>query len=955
MKKKNVKKIITELVVIIAVVALVFSTLTFSGIIGILTVDTTVNGYEVQGYTGTYQFPSGPQYVHDKIRGRSIFWGTSQEIVDTDYVGSWYLNGDSEKIIMTGHSSHWNAGHDYVGQPRRPSVLVGRYWWEGWFTPAGGGSPSQIFWKNGYDSSYVRLAQDSVGTFNKQEFANSLYSSAYSQYLTGSNGETTWWVPQFSPANPIPLDYTQWSNTMETRSTAFIMKGQRSGTITIRLFIEYGELCIWGPFYCYFGYHLSQAMVQEDTLILKAGIGEVDATSQNSLRGIPGYTAEGTEDPYTKYVYEEGQTVTLHYRTGASGQTTGVPGTDKQWKFELFRGGTTLVAGYPIYLNDNSEGDLTYTIPIGSFIPGGNNDYKYQLTNGLIVQSEGKFFAVDALNRIPGRTTISTDRTEFIIGELVVVTCRANANPNTQSPIVRFDVWAKWDSSTGTNYAYGPASVTNIQRSGQEYSGSFSFAPARTGSIYIRGHAIDQAGYAGAENQPDKLIIIRDVPYYQLTVIVKDQDGSYVQNAIVTFRNVQGATNAQGYVILSVEGGTSTLSVSKAGFLSHSSVETVTGARTIYVTLYAVGEGVETQDVTIDVIDGTTFSGVSGATVALDTATQTTDSQGSATFSAITIAAHSLSVSKSGYTSVSKTINIPGDLTAGRYTVFLSRSEVDGGQTYQVMIDIISSATNEYVQEATITIDTQTQVTDRFGGAIFDLVAGTYGVTVTKEGYSPKTEPISVSENVYHPIYITPTGREEDGIAYAVTISVTYSGMPVAGATVQIGIESQTTGPSGQVTILANGGENYLSVSHPDYQLYVETITVSSDMSKNIILTKGTIPGPGEKCTVTVTVKSAKDKSLLNGVTVSIGSVSKTTSDGTAILEISKGSQTITVAKAGYNPFTRELTINQNMAFTVELIETTGGVGGVPGFEAFAFIVALGIAFILIKRRKRTR
>jgi len=742
MNKNN--KIIFVAAIFIVGILIVSSAPNFN-IMTLSEVNTTVVPSTIQGYTGTYNFPSGAQSVHDKIRGKDILKGNAIELFDdAEYVTSWYNNGDSEKIVLcTGNQAHvetWNAGHDFIGSPRRPSVLVGRYWYEGWFT-SNTGTTTKIFGKNYINSAYVKI--DGAGSFEKQKFGNVKYKTDYSQYSLG--GETEWWFP-----DPQPLDYSK-TTSLVPGAITFRVTGQRVGTIKLQLVVEYSELCVWGLLGSTFGYSYNYKVMQEDQAILKSGLGDVDVTSKNSLSGIPGYDAEGTGDDYTKYVYNEGQTVSFHIKTGVSGQTTGNNVAEKRWKFDILKDGTTSVYTTPQLLNDNWEGDISWTIPLGT----GNAEFKVKLYNGLLQQSESKIYSVKEISKIPGRTTIATPTsgTTVYIGDSVTVRFSASPNPVTLSPIARFDGWAKYYSKTSSSYAFSSSQITATNGQGQ-----FTFTPDRVGNVYIQVIAVDTSGYFGAENA-DCFVTVTNRPTYVVTVTVADSDGAAINDATVVFGS-KSQNTVNGLTQFTVENGDYALTVSKTGYNVYSGgiiTVTSTSTKTIPVILSLTGttptpppsdDGTPQPGVeyTLTVTVQSTGGFITGATVEASGISDTTDANGVATI-IIPSGEQTLTVSASGYNLYTELITVTADTP--KTVTLTSITPVTPGTDATIIVTVITTNSVK-VEGVNVTIGTVTGKTDSTGIVNLVVPSTTSGVTITakKTGYTEYTGTIYPSGNM---------------------------------------------------------------------------------------------------------------------------------------------------------------------------------------------------------------
>jgi hypothetical protein len=172
------------------------------------------------------------------------------------------------------------------------------------------------------------------------------------------------------------------------------------------------------------------------------------------------------------------------------------------------------------------------------------------------------------------------------------------------------------------------------------------------------------------------------------------------------------------------------------------------------------------------------------------------------------------------------------------------------------------------------------------------------------------------------------------------TVTVKSGDNTVSGITVKFGQETKTTDASGEAafTVPDPGVESAtykVTASKEGYTSASEDITVIKRFDITITGPTGEISA-GQQITVTILAKG----SALAGATVTIDGETYTSDEnGKATITIpsTEGSYTVTATFEQYKD--GELTI-------------TVGAGGIPGFEALTLIAALGVAFIILKRRK---
>lgn len=146
-------------------------------------------------------------------------------------------------------------------------------------------------------------------------------------------------------------------------------------------------------------------------------------------------------------------------------------------------------------------------------------------------------------------------------------------------------------------------------------------------------------------------------------------------------------------------------------------------------------------DITVNVTDGT--DAISGATVVLSdggdvSSSKTTDSDGEVNYNDVANGEYTLTVSKSNYTTETKTVVVAGEdqevnveLTPTRTISFTIQDSQD---------------TPEAIEGATVTIDGDTahkKTTGAAGGCTATLADGEHTIVIEAEGYTTKTETIT--------------------------------------------------------------------------------------------------------------------------------------------------------------------------------------------------------------------
>jgi len=207
-------------------------------------------------------------------------------------------------------------------------------------------------------------------------------------------------------------------------------------------------------------------------------------------------------------------------------------------------------------------------------------------------------------------------------------------------------------------------------------------------------------------------------------------------------------------------------------------------------------------------------------------------------------------------------------------------------------------------------------LTDALGSYTIDNVPpASYQVVASKEGYQSSSLTVTVASggtavaNLFLSEIILPG---------AITGSVTSAkdGSAIVGATVTDGAGTTTTDATGKYTI-ANvpSGTYQVTASKAGFQTLSLTVTVlaGSAAVANFALSEIIVPG-----SISGTVTSAKDGSLVVGATVTDG-IRTTTTDGTGkytIVSVPPGTCQVTASKSGY----------QSSSLTVSVLSGTSAV-----------------------------
>ncbi|RLG44460.1 MAG: hypothetical protein DRN78_00015 [Thermoproteota archaeon] len=501
-------------------------------------------------------------------KGKKFLYTQDYEMLKNVYITSWLPDENSMQITAVAKFNF----HQHFVPFDIPVFILGQYAWMVVYEDPNRNMHLIIDGRNNYvDTNYVSEISGNIqGNLPNMIYKSSSQLPPGGNYILPSNlwGSNTWtWYED-----------DRWHN-METGTISFKIKGNRIGALRVYCIIEYAEQSkeAFKPPRWIAG----EVLLVEDWAYLASGIGKVDVLGTNSVRQDGTTRTEPTNRKVPLYVFEEGSTVVFSVDTGYAGAVSG----QKGWRLAVYKADTPS----PLkvwWLEDDLRGyEITWTIPKGTFTPGGNNRMKVVLTNTIIDQSETTFFVVDRLEKIPGTPQISPDKTKYYVGETATVTLRAVANPNGTGDIVKFYFEAKYDSPSSANIekqAYVPAHRV----SGMIYEGTVTFTVNQGGkTLYLLAWAIDSEGRASGRGTTS----VKTESYqgnYKITIRVREPDNTPISDAKVVLGGITKYTDAQGVATIYVPRGTYQIEVSKAGYNTYRETITVNADKTIDVTLF---------------------------------------------------------------------------------------------------------------------------------------------------------------------------------------------------------------------------------------------------------------------------------------------------------------------------------------------------------------------------------
>jgi hypothetical protein len=174
------------------------------------------------------------------------------------------------------------------------------------------------------------------------------------------------------------------------------------------------------------------------------------------------------------------------------------------------------------------------------------------------------------------------------------------------------------------------------------------------------------------------------------------------------------------------------------------------------------------------------------------------------------------------------------------------------------------------------------------------------------------------------------------------TVTVTSANIPLSGADVKFGQQTQQTGSDGTVDFVVpdpySDSTTWTVIASKTGYITPTAIPITVMTVYDIVITTPTHVYAGETFTVTISAKG----SVLVGVEVVLDNgaqTAKTDSNGRASFKAgSKGAtHTITAEFGNYEPGSATVTVEEKKT---------------PGFELLTLIIAIGVAFILLRRRR---
>lgn len=228
--------------------------------------------------------------------------------------------------------------------------------------------------------------------------------------------------------------------------------------------------------------------------------------------------------------------------------------------------------------------------------------------------------------------------------------------------------------------------------------------------------------------------------------------------------------------------------------------------------------------------------------------------------------------------------------------------------------------------------------TDSNGEATFSFTPPTTGNIIIKiENRTSDTKVLVTS----WALYLDAPSQANEGEDFTVTVrNGTAAGPALEGAAVIFNRDTKTTDSSGQATFTASAvttdREYTILATKEGYAEDTETIAIIN-VPVLVIVPPSAPPTTGS--TFEVVIADDLGNAII-GATVTLNDKTYTSSTQgitTLTAPSEKGDYTITASKTGFKTFSVTITIEE---------------GGIPGFELLTLIAAIGVAFILLRRRR---
>ena len=333
-------------------------------------------------------------------------------------------------------------------------------------------------------------------------------------------------------------------------------------------------------------------------------------------------------------------------------------------------------------------------------------------------------------------------------------------------------------------------------------------------------------------------------------------------------------------------------------------------------------------------------------TVQVSSYTQNSGTAG-ATFTLLKGTTYVITTSKSGYATKTQSVSLDSNT---QLLITLTAGPTPPPNTFTLLVK--TQPTSCTVQVSSYTQNSGT------AGATFTLPKAVYTLTTSKDGYITKTQSVSLDSNTQ--LVVTLTVAPPPPTQYTATITVSTDVGSLPGASVTLGRASGTTDVSGAVSLKVIAGTYDLKVTAANYKDDVESLTVSADQQKYVYM----IPTTIVTYDLSITVVSTDNKPI-EGATVGVvhtgtsaimvNAIETATTDEFGVAKLTSlvpGAISIKATKDGYSDATQSVVLDSSKPIMITMTPISPYEKGIPGFEGVIFIVALGIAMVIIYERR---
>ena len=282
-----------------------------------------------------------------------------------------------------------------------------------------------------------------------------------------------------------------------------------------------------------------------------------------------------------------------------------------------------------------------------------------------------------------------------------------------------------------------------------------------------------------------------------------------------------------------------------------------------------------------------------------------------------------------------------------------------------VHINVLDDETSNPIYDAEVGLGAETQHTSYSGEVTFEVTPGEYSLMISHVDYwtfSPD-ELITVGlqdlEFTYRLDPFTQPVQEHDVTLY---VFDSQTATILTGATVMCNGETKTTDVEGKTVFVLESGSYVATASKTGFQTNSKPFEVPDITSTIIYLTPSLPDEPGDYNLLVEVYDAVTNQPILDAAVI-IGDTEKLTNEyGTTTFTLAGDGATYsaTASKTGYTSSTKTVTITDEDASLVFYLTMVSGDGGdedqpaeTPGFELLTLVAALGITFVLLKRRKK--